>query len=45
MWEEVGMGLDYRLTPRARLNGAVVQTLDRRDGEATAAKFGLRVAL
>jgi hypothetical protein len=45
MWEEVGMGIDYRLTPRARLNGAVVQTIDRGDGEATAAKFALRIAL
>lgn len=45
MWEEVGMGIDYRLTPRARLNGAVVQTIDRGDGEATAAKFGIRLAL
>jgi hypothetical protein len=45
MWEEVGMGIDYRLNPRARLNGAVVQTIDRGDGEATAAKFGLRIAL
>ncbi|UVO55652.1 autotransporter outer membrane beta-barrel domain-containing protein [Sphingomonas sp. SUN039] len=45
MWEELGMGLDYRLTPRARVSGALVQTIDRRDGEATAAKFGLRVAL
>jgi hypothetical protein len=45
MWEEVGMGLDYRLTPRARLSGAVVQTMDRRDGEATAAKVGLRIAM
>jgi Autotransporter beta-domain len=43
--EEVGLGLDYRLTPRASLSGAFVQTIDRTDGDATAAKFGLRVAL
>jgi Autotransporter beta-domain len=45
MWEEVGMGVDYRLTPRARLSGALVQTIDRRDGEAMSAKFGLRIAM
>ena len=44
-WEEVGVGLDYRLTPRALLSGAVIQTLDRLDGETMAAKFRLRVAL
>ena len=44
-WEEVGVGLDYRLTPRALLNGAVIHTLDRQDGETMAAKFGLRITL
>jgi hypothetical protein len=28
-----------------RLNGAVLQTLDRRDGEAMAAKIGLQIVL
>lgn len=45
VWEETGFGLDYLLTPRARLNGAVVQTIDRLDGDTVAAKLGLRVAL
>jgi hypothetical protein len=45
VWQEAGFGLDYRLTPKARLTGAVVQTLDRADGDTVAAKFGLRVAL
>ncbi len=45
VWEETGFGLDYRLTPRARLNGAVLQTIDRMDGDTVAAKLGLRVAL
>lgn len=44
-WEEVGVGLDYRLTPRALLNGALIQTVDRQDGETTAAKLGLRIVL
>ena len=44
-WEEVGVGLDYRLTQRALLNGAVIHTLDRQDGETMAAKFGLRITL
>lgn len=45
VWEETGFGLDYRLTSRARLNGAILQTIDRMDGDTVAAKFGLRVAL
>ncbi len=45
MWGEVGFGLDYRIAPRANLGGAVVQTIDRVTGEATAAKLGLRIAL
>lgn len=44
-WEEVGLGLDYRLTPRALLNGAVIHTLGRQDGETMAAKLGLRIVL
>ncbi len=42
LWEETGVGLDYRLTARARLNGAVIQTLGRLTGDTLAAKFGLR---
>lgn len=44
-WEEVGIGFDYRMAPRVRLNGAVLQTLDRRYGEAMAAKIGLQIVL
>jgi Autotransporter beta-domain len=43
--EEVGLGLDYRLNPRASLSGAFVQTIDRNDGDAIAAKLSFRVAL
>ncbi len=45
LWEETGLGLDYRLTTRAKLNGAVIQTLNRLDGDTLAAKFGIRVTL
>jgi hypothetical protein len=45
MWEEFGLGFDYRVAPHVRLNGAVLQTLDRRDGEAMAAKIGLQIVL
>jgi len=44
-WGEAGVGVSYGLTPNARLNGVLLQTISRRDGEAVAAKLGLQVVL
>jgi hypothetical protein len=44
-WSEVGLGLDYRIAPRANLGGSVIQTIDRATGETMGAKLGLRIAL
>ncbi len=45
MWKEAGLGLNYRLTSRARLDGTVLQTIDRRDGDNLAARLGLQIVL
>ncbi len=45
VWEEMGFGLDYRLTPRAQLDTAIVHTFDRIGGDTLAAKLGLKIVL
>ncbi len=44
-WGEAGVGVNYRLTRNARLNGVLLQTINRMDGEAVAAKLGLQIVL
>ncbi len=45
VWKETGVGLNYRLTSHARLDGVILQTIDRRDGDNLAAKLGLQIVL